>query len=51
MAFGGKSLDTLYITTGKKGLTPEQITKYPQAGDIFAVEPGTTGRLEPEFAG
>ena len=51
MAFGGKALDTLYITTGKKGLTPEQITKFPLAGDVFAIEPGITGRLEPEFAG
>jgi sugar lactone lactonase YvrE len=51
MAFGGAALDTLYITTGKKGLTPEQIAKYPLAGDVFAVEPGVAGRLEPEFAG
>ncbi|MGA2479611.1 MAG: SMP-30/gluconolactonase/LRE family protein [Spirochaetia bacterium] len=51
MVFGGKALDTLYITTGKKGLTPEQLQKFPQAGDVFAVEPGITGRLEPEFAG
>ena len=49
MAFGGKALDTLYITTGKKGLTPEQLQKYPQAGDVFAVEPGISRPAEPEL--
>jgi sugar lactone lactonase YvrE len=51
MAFGGKALDRLYITTGKKGLTPEQLVKYPRAGDLFTAESGVRGRLEPEFAG
>ena len=51
MAFGGTSLETLYITTGKKGLSPEQLTKYPNAGDLFMVTPGIRGRLEPQFAG
>jgi sugar lactone lactonase YvrE len=51
MAFGGRELDRLFITTGKKGLSPEQIEKYPQAGDVFVTEPGVRGRLEPEFAG
>jgi sugar lactone lactonase YvrE len=51
MAFGGPGLDQLYITTGKKGLSPEQIQKYPDAGDIFAVHAGVRGRIEPVFEG
>jgi sugar lactone lactonase YvrE len=51
MAFGGPDLDQLYITTGKKGLSPEQIQKYPDAGDLFMVNAGVRGRIEPEFGG
>jgi sugar lactone lactonase YvrE len=51
MVFGGESLEVLYITTGKKGLTPEQLVKYPGAGDLFSVETGIRGRQENEFAG
>jgi sugar lactone lactonase YvrE len=51
MAFGGESLDTLYITTAKKGLTPEQLSRHPEAGDLYVAEPGITGRAEPAFAG
>jgi sugar lactone lactonase YvrE len=51
MAFGGKDLDTLFITTGKKGLTEEQLAKYPRAGDLFTVKPGVRGMIEPEYLG
>jgi sugar lactone lactonase YvrE len=51
MAFGGPDLDRLYITTAKKGLTAEQLTAYPSAGDLFMVRPGVRGRAEHEFAG
>jgi sugar lactone lactonase YvrE len=51
MAFGGPDLDRLYITSGKKGLSPEQIGKYPDAGDLFVVNAGVRGRLEPAFGG
>jgi sugar lactone lactonase YvrE len=51
IAFGGPDLGTLYITTAKKGLTPEQIEKYPEAGDLFAVETGVRGMIEPDFGG
>jgi sugar lactone lactonase YvrE len=51
MAFGGPDLDRLYITTAKKGLTPEQLAAYPSAGDLFMVRPGVRGRAEHEFAG
>lgn len=51
MAFGGPDLDQLYITTGKKGLSPEQIKKHPDAGDLFVADVGVRGRIEPTFAG
>jgi sugar lactone lactonase YvrE len=51
MAFGGPDLDQLYITTGKKGLSPEQLWDYPLAGDLYRARPGLRGRIEPEYLG
>jgi sugar lactone lactonase YvrE len=51
MAFGGKELDELYVTTAKKGLSEEQLAGYPQAGDLFRVKTGVRGMQEPEFLG
>ena len=42
-AFGGEKLDTLYITTARAGLSPEQLEKYPLSGSLFYCAPGTTG--------
>jgi len=42
-AFGGPDLKTLYITTARGGLTPEQLEQFPLSGDVFAVEPGVRG--------
>jgi sugar lactone lactonase YvrE len=49
--FGGEKLDTLYITTARETLTPEQIAKYPLSGSVFAAVPGVRGIAEPHFAG
>jgi sugar lactone lactonase YvrE len=51
MAFGGKELDELYITTAFFGLTDEQRKQQPQAGDLFRALPGVRGVAEPQFAG
>lgn len=51
MAFGGKDLDELFVTTGKKGLSEEQVRNFPQAGDLFRARPGVRGMIEPEFLG
>lgn len=45
--FGGPDLDTLYITTARVGLTPEQLAQQPQAGHLFMLKPGVTGLPEP----
>lgn len=47
-AFGGKELDTLYITTARQGLDEEQLKTYPESGGLFAVVPGVKG-VEPNF--
>lgn len=50
-AFGGPDLATLYVTTARQGLSPEQLTAQPDAGALLAFEPGVTGLPEPKFAG
>jgi sugar lactone lactonase YvrE len=47
-AFGGASLDTLYITTSRENLADDD---QPEAGAVFAVQPGVSGVALPAFAG
>ncbi len=42
-AFGGKNLDTLYITTATKDMDTEQLKQFPLAGSIFKAVPGVKG--------
>ena len=42
-AFGGKNLDTLYITTAREDLNEEQLKEYPVSGGLFSVKPGVRG--------
>ena len=50
-AFGGDNLEIMYITSiGAGGSTPLQPGQ-PQAGSIFACEPGVGGLPEPKFRG
>lgn len=42
-AFGGPQLDELYITTGREGLSDEQLQKYPKSGSLFLAKPGAKG--------
>lgn len=51
VAFGGADLDVLLITTGRTGLTDEQLREEPHAGSVFAARPGVTGQASPPFAG
>ena len=50
-AFGGPSLDTLYITTAWEMLTEEQHKAQPLAGALYEYKPGVTGLPEPKFKG
>ena len=49
--FGGAELDTLYITSARQRLTPEQLMDQPLAGSLFSVRPGVKGLPESRFAG
>jgi L-arabinonolactonase len=51
VAFGGASLDTLYITTARYLMTPEQVAAAPHSGALFACVPGVKGLAEPAFIG
>jgi sugar lactone lactonase YvrE len=50
-AFGGPDLRTLYITSARQRLTPEQLDAQPLAGSVFAVRTGTSGMVEARFGG
>ena len=42
-AFGGKNLDTLFITTAALYMSEENQKKYPHAGGLFKAVPGVRG--------
>jgi sugar lactone lactonase YvrE len=42
-AFGGKNLDTLYITTAKIGAKQEELDKYVHSGSLFVAKTGHQG--------
>ena len=48
-AFGGPGLRTLFVTTARQRLTPEQLQRQPLAGSLFAVDAGVQGLPEPDF--
>ncbi|WP_281242825.1 SMP-30/gluconolactonase/LRE family protein [Salisediminibacterium halotolerans] len=49
--FGGSSLDELYITTARTGLSEEALKEQPHAGGIFRVQPGVSGMPSYTFYG
>lgn len=42
-AFGGKDMNTLYITTARAGLSDKQLEEYPLSGSLFVCNPGANG--------
>jgi sugar lactone lactonase YvrE len=50
-AFGGKNLDELFVTTAWWGFSEEERKQNLWAGDLFCVETGVKGLVEPAFAG
>jgi L-arabinonolactonase len=50
-AFGGQGLDTLYVTSSRLEMTPEQLAAEPLAGALFAFKPGVRGVVDAPFAG
>lgn len=51
LVFGGPDLTTLYVTSSTLTLTPEDLSKQPQAGGVFVIETGIKGQHEHRFAG
>ena len=51
VAFGGKELDVLYVTTARYLMKPEQIEAEPLSGGLFAVKVDVKGLNEPKFCG
>jgi L-arabinonolactonase len=49
VAFGGRELQTLYITTARVGLSVEQLARESDAGALFAVDLPWPGLKEPLF--
>jgi sugar lactone lactonase YvrE len=49
--FGGVELDELYITTARRGLSPEQVDIEPTAGSVFVCRPGSRGLPTYRFGG
>lgn len=49
-ALGGSGLRTLFITTARKRLDPDQLRAEPHAGDLFAAEVDVPGLPDAEFA-
>ena len=50
-SFGGAKLDELLITTASVGLSAEQKSQQPQAGDLFIAKPGVRGTTFAAYAG
>ncbi|SMC51791.1 SMP-30/gluconolactonase/LRE family protein [Pedobacter nyackensis] len=50
-AFGGKNLDTLYITTARTKTSEEELKLYPNSGGLFMIKPGVTGVKTNHFSG
>jgi L-arabinonolactonase len=49
--FGGPDLRTLYVTSAKIMLSPEELAVEPLAGALFALDVGMAGLPEAEFPG
>jgi len=47
--FGGRELDTLYITTSRLGEPDEKLAKEPTAGGLYAVKPNVRGLKDIPF--
>lgn len=49
--FGGKDLQTLYVTSARETMTPEQLQEAPLSGSLFAIDTGIRGLPPSPFAG
>ncbi|WP_430390492.1 SMP-30/gluconolactonase/LRE family protein [Dyella sp. 20L07] len=50
-AFGGPTLDTLYVISARDGLSEAALADDPKAGSLFEIQTDVRGLPEPRFAG
>lgn len=50
VTFGGKDLATLFVTTARQHLTPDEAVSYPLSGSLFAMPVSVPGLQQNEFA-
>ena len=48
-AFGGADLGLLFVTTARTGLDAARLAREPQAGSLFAIDPGVRGLADTPF--
>lgn len=51
VAFGGKNMDLLFVSSAKDGLSDTELTKQPSAGNVFVYKTNTKGLPENRFMG
>lgn len=51
VAFGGRDLDHLFVTSARRDLSPDELAGQPFAGGLFMCQPGVRGVAEQMFAG
>jgi sugar lactone lactonase YvrE len=49
--FGGRDLKTLYVTTARETMTPEQLAAAPLSGSLFAIDCDVRGLPSNSFSG
>jgi sugar lactone lactonase YvrE len=49
--FGGRDMQTMYVTSSRETLLPEEIAEEPTCGGLFAFRPGVAGIPETPFEG
>lgn len=51
VAFGGKDMNTLFVSTCRAAQSAEELEHFPEAGGIFALDVENQGQVEFRFAG
>ena len=48
-AFGGKNMDTLFITSAREGMSADELIKYPESGNLFVQKVNVKGQNSFKF--
>ncbi len=49
LAFGGRNMNLLFMTTAREGLSPVQLEQEPEAGNLLIYRTNTTGLFAPKY--